>query len=115
MILGYIMCFLGLNAIVCLKGILFIESCRHNKIVCMSIKHCSFWNEVFLFQQGQHEPVELPEEVTAAFEIYNKAFQTLKGNRKLEWNSGLGQITLDLELVHKEIFINFKGALSNKN
>ena len=33
-----------------------------------------------------------------ALEVYTKAFQTLKGNRTLEWNSGLGTVHLTVEL-----------------
>merc|ERR1719378_959736 len=50
-----------------------------------------------------NEPVELSEQVKEALEVYTKAFQTLKGNRTLEWNSGLGTVHLSLELGDKKL------------
>jgi len=49
------------------------------------------------------EPIELPEQVNEALEVYTKAFQTLKGNRTLEWNSGLGTVHLTVELGDKKL------------
>jgi len=49
------------------------------------------------------EPVELPEQVKNALNVYTKAFQIMKGNRTLEWNSGLGTVAINLELGDKKL------------
>ena len=49
------------------------------------------------------EPVELPEQVKDALGVYTKAFQTLKGMRTLEWNSGFGTVHMVLELGDKKV------------
>ena len=36
--------------------------------------------------------------VKEALDVYTKAFQTLKGNRTLEWNTGLGFVQINVEL-----------------
>eukprot|EP00088_Acartia_fossae_P022438 TRINITY_DN2363_c0_g1_i3.p1 TRINITY_DN2363_c0_g1~~TRINITY_DN2363_c0_g1_i3.p1 ORF type:complete len:803 (-),score=175.51 TRINITY_DN2363_c0_g1_i3:526-2934(-) len=49
------------------------------------------------------EPVQLTEQVKEALDVYTKAFQTLKGNRTLEWLSGLGFVNVCVELGHKKL------------
>jgi len=62
-----------------------------------------FWPS-FTFKSS--EPHELPQQVKEALDVYTKAFQTLKGSRTLEWNSGLGTVHLSLELGDKKLDLN---------
>jgi len=50
-----------------------------------------------------NEPVQLVDQVKEALDVYTKAFQTLKGNRTLEWNTGLGFVQINVELGNKKL------------
>jgi len=53
--------------------------------------------------QFKAETLELPVEVQESLEVYTKAFQTLKGNRTLQWKNHLGFANIDLEIGEKKI------------
>ncbi|XP_054275023.1 anaphase-promoting complex subunit 2 isoform X2 [Macrosteles quadrilineatus] len=47
--------------------------------------------------------LELPDIAKEQFDIYTKAFETLKGNRTLNWKPHLGSVTIEIELKDKTL------------
>ncbi|XP_064471634.1 anaphase-promoting complex subunit 2-like [Ornithodoros turicata] len=47
------------------------------------------------------EKLVLPPEVQNALDNYTKAFETIKGNRTLQWKPHLGQVELEVEIGNK--------------
>uniref|UniRef100_A0A1B6GF83 Anaphase-promoting complex subunit 2 n=3 Tax=Cuerna arida TaxID=1464854 RepID=A0A1B6GF83_9HEMI len=47
--------------------------------------------------------LELPEIAKEQFDIYTKAFETLKGNRTLSWKPHLGSVSLEIELKDRTL------------
>lgn len=61
------------------------------------ILSAQFWPQL------KNETLELPDVTIKALEVYNKAFQKLKGNRTLVWKPNIGFANLDLEIGNKII------------
>jgi anaphase-promoting complex subunit 2 len=51
----------------------------------------------------KEETLELPSVVKEHLQIYTKAFETLKGNRTLNWKPHLGSVNIDIELKDRKI------------
>lgn len=45
----------------------------------------------------KQENVILPKPVETSISIYTKAFEMIKGNRSLEWQKHIGNVTFELE------------------
>ncbi|XP_024081276.1 anaphase-promoting complex subunit 2 isoform X2 [Cimex lectularius] len=51
----------------------------------------------------KEETLELPQKIKEHLNVYTKAFETLKGNRTLNWKPHLGSVDLEIELKGRSI------------
>lgn len=51
----------------------------------------------------KEETLQLPQKIKDHLDVYTKAFETLKGNRTLNWKPHLGSVSLEIELKHRTL------------
>ncbi|XP_027202057.2 anaphase promoting complex subunit morula [Dermatophagoides pteronyssinus] len=56
-----------------------------------------FWPDNLGFTNNEFKNFRLPEEIQKMFDNYKKIFETLKGNRTVNWIEQLGTVKLELE------------------
>ncbi|CAH1389815.1 unnamed protein product [Nezara viridula] len=51
----------------------------------------------------KEETLQLPQKIKDHLDVYTKAFETLKGNRTLNWKPHLGSVSLEIELKNRTL------------
>ncbi|KAL7631637.1 UNVERIFIED_CONTAM: hypothetical protein RMT77_018062 [Armadillidium vulgare] len=72
---------------------------RHKFPISAMILSSQFWPTF------KEQSLQLPDEVLKEMEIYTEAYQSLKGNRTLNWKPHLGQVELEIELKNRTLHL----------
>lgn len=65
--------------------------------------HAKILSRLF-WPQLQEETYRVPEDIAQLQQKYEEGFESVKNSRKLTWLNGLGQATVELELVDRVVF-----------